>query len=159
MNLLIIAVGKLKEDAEATLFRRYAQRITPFARSIGVGPLQTLEIADARGSVAERKRIEGDHILARKADGHILAALDETGETCSSAQFAAWLKSCRDEGHGGVAFAIGGADGHGDAVLTNARKILSLGRMTVTHGLARVTLAEQIYRACTIIAGHPYHRG
>jgi len=159
VKLLILAAGKLKEDAEAALFRRYAQRLDPFVRSIGIGPLQTIEIADARGGAAERKRIEASNMTARKPDGFVLAALDETGEMLSSVQFAAWLKSCRDEGVAGVAFAIGGADGHGATVLSGARKTISLSRMTVTHGLARVLLAEQIYRACTIIAGHPYHRG
>jgi len=159
VKLLIIAIGKLKDDAEAVLFRRYAERLDPFARSIGIGPLATIELGDARGSAIERKRAEASDILSRKPSGFMLAALDEAGETPSSAQFAAWLQSCRDEGVAGVAFGIGGADGHGGAVLLDARKTISLGRMTLTHGLARVLLAEQIYRACTIIAGHPYHRG
>lgn len=158
MKLLIIAIGKLKNDAEAVLFKRYAERLEPFARSIGVGPLTEIELSDARGSTAERKRAEASDILSRKPPGFTLAALDEAGETPSSAQFAAWLQACRDDGVSGVAFAMGGADGHGAAVLSDARKTISLSRMTLTHGLARVLLAEQIYRACTIIAGHPYHR-
>jgi 23S rRNA (pseudouridine1915-N3)-methyltransferase len=84
--------------------------------------------------------------------------LDPGGEPLSSEAFAALLAKFRDDGTEGVAFMIGGADGLGRDALAKAVKRLSLGLMTLPHGLARVVLAEQIYRAATILAGHPYHR-
>ena len=76
----------------------------------------------------------------------------------SSTAFAALMRRHRDQGRQGLAFLIGGPDGHGADVLNKAELTLSLGAMTLTHGLARVVLAEQLYRAATIIIGHPYHR-
>ncbi|MDX2263511.1 MAG: 23S rRNA (pseudouridine(1915)-N(3))-methyltransferase RlmH [Hyphomicrobiales bacterium] len=157
MKLRIIAVGRLKEDAEAVLVRRYAERLEPFARAIGIGPLTITEIAEARGEPALRKRAEGAEIM-RLSGGIPIVALDEGGEALTSEELAQWLRRLRDDGCAGLAFAIGGADGHAAEVIAAARRSISLGRITLPHGLARAVLAEQLYRAATIIAGHPYHR-
>jgi 23S rRNA (pseudouridine1915-N3)-methyltransferase len=158
MKLAIIAVGKLKRDAEATLFARYVERLDLFAREIALGPLALVEIAEARGSAQERQRSEAASIIERVPKGWTMAALDETGEMLDSMQFAAWLRILRDGGVAGLAFAIGGDSGHGELAISRAQKVISLSRMTLTHGLARVLLAEQLYRAATIISGRPYHR-
>lgn len=101
---------------------------------------------------------EGELLLKTLADGFALTVLDERGDNPTSESFAGWLTGWRDDGRPGVAFAIGGADGHDPALLQRADKKLSLGRLTWPHLLVRVMLAEQIYRASTIAQGHPYHR-
>lgn len=158
MKLAILAVGKLKDD-EAKLCARYTARITALSRSTGLGPLSVIEIAEARaGAADERRRAESAGLLRRKPEDFSLIALDEHGPQHSSAEFAAQLCAWRDDGLSGVAFAIGGADGHGDEVRITAVAQLSLSCFTLPHGLARIVLAEQLYRAATIAAGHPYHR-
>jgi 23S rRNA (pseudouridine1915-N3)-methyltransferase len=99
------------------------------------------------------------HRLLAKSDGAGLRiVLDERGKGHTSAQFAKMLGEARDAGHRGAAVLIGGPDGHGPAARDAADLLLSLGPMTLPHGLARVILAEQVYRAITILSGHPYHR-
>jgi 23S rRNA (pseudouridine1915-N3)-methyltransferase len=104
-------------------------------------------------------RDEAEALLAKVSVSHKLVCLDPYGEALSSEAFAELLAKLRDAGTEGAAFLIGGADGLAAAALTKAAKVLSLGPMTLPHGLARIMLAEQIYRAATILAGHPYHRG
>jgi 23S rRNA (pseudouridine1915-N3)-methyltransferase len=87
-----------------------------------------------------------------------MVALDEQGRSMSSDRFAQWLREARDGGAKTAGFMIGGPDGHGEEALGAARLKMSLGPMTLPHGLARIVLAEQLYRAVTILAGHPYHR-
>ena len=89
----------------------------------------------------------------------LLVLLDPRGRTMSSEAFAAWLGTRRDEGSQHIVFAIGPANGWDDAMRQKAQLLLSLGPFTLAHALARLVLAEQLYRACTILAGHPYHSG
>jgi 23S rRNA (pseudouridine1915-N3)-methyltransferase len=84
--------------------------------------------------------------------------LEPTGKSLTSEAFAAFLRDTRDGGAKTCLFLIGGPDGHGESVLTTASLKLSLGALTLPHGLARVVLVEQLYRAATILSGHPYHR-
>ena len=109
-------------------------------------------------SASELQRAEGELLLKQIPADFKIVALDERGETPSSRAFAEKLGRWRDTGTVGVAFLIGGADGHSDIVRNRADYLLSFGRMTLPHFLARVILAEQIYRAKTILDGHPYHR-
>lgn len=160
MRLAIAAVGRLKQGAERDLYQRYAERIDKSARAAGLGALTLTEVAEARaGSATARQRAEADALLAKIPGDAVVVALDETGQAVSSAEFAALLKRLRSDGAPTLTFAIGGPDGHGAALLERADRVLSLGPMTLPHGLVRVILAEQIYRALTIMAGHPYHRG
>jgi 23S rRNA (pseudouridine1915-N3)-methyltransferase len=101
---------------------------------------------------------EAATLLAKIPGSHKLVCLDPGGQPMHSEAFAALLAKYRDDGADGVAFAIGGAEGLAKEALTKAAKVLSLGPMTLPHGLVRVVLAEQLYRATTILAGHPYHR-
>ncbi len=159
MRLSIIAVGRLKDGPERDLYLRYAKRIDETGRAVALGPLALTELAEARQASAKQRQADEAGRIASAAQGADLAvALDETGTTLTSAAFASWIGARRDEGHRSLAFLIGGADGHGPAALAAARLKLSLGPMTLPHGLARIVLAEQIYRAATILAGHPYHR-
>jgi 23S rRNA (pseudouridine1915-N3)-methyltransferase len=145
----LIAVGRLREGAEATLFARYAARIRP--------ALEVVEVAEARGAPAEIKRREAQALLTAVPEGACVVALDQDGAALDTAGFAraldGWLS-----GQPRLCFLIGGAEGLDASVLARADHVLSLGRMTWPHQLARAMLAEQIFRARAIAAGHPYHR-
>ena len=104
------------------------------------------------------KRLEADLLLAAVPNAAMIVALDERGASLSSERFAERLGQWRDQGVGDVAFLIGGADGHGEAVGKRADLMLALGPMTWPHLMVRAMIAEQIYRAQQILAGHPYHR-
>ncbi len=159
MRLFIAAVGRLKDGPERVLLTRYLERATALGRSIGLGPLSVIEIRESRATSSEKRRSdEAQSLLAKLPEKVPFVALDEHAKPTTSRAFADYLRKERDEGLQGLAFVIGGADGQGNKVLKAARMTLSLGPMTLPHGLVRIILAEQIYRAETIIAGHPYHR-
>ncbi len=145
----LIAIGRLRDGPEAALFGRYVARIRP--------RLDLTELAEARGPVAEIKRREGAALLAALPAGAWAVALDQGGTQHASGAYATllerWLADQRPLG-----FLIGGAEGLDAAVIERADHLLSLGAMTWPHLLARVMLAEQIWRARAITAGHPYHR-
>jgi 23S rRNA (pseudouridine1915-N3)-methyltransferase len=160
MRLLVAAIGRLKGAAETELVDRYVGRLNVAGRSIALGPLEIVELLESRAATADlRKGDEARRLLeaAERADAHV--ALNVGGKMLTSEAFAKWLAGKRDAGSGTLAFLIGGPDGHGPAALEAATFNLSLGPMTLPHGLARIVLVEQLYRAATIIAGHPYHRG
>lgn len=138
MRLHIIARGKLGRSPEADLLGRYAKRI--------VWPFKHTELPESGGT------IPAPLTPAREV------LLDERGEQLSSEAFAALLGKWRDEGVRETRFLIGAADGHGDAARKNADLLLGFGAMTWPHLMARAMLAEQLWRATSILAGHPYHR-
>lgn len=159
MRLLIAAVGRLKDGPERELYQRYAERIAPAGRAVGLGPLDLIEIAESRaGSATARAEDEAQRLLRKCNDADFRVVLDERGKQLSSVAFASAIRDARDRGAGAAAFMIGGPDGHGAAVRDRADLLLSISAMTLPHGLARIVLAEQIYRAVTILTGHPYHR-
>jgi len=152
MRLLLGAVGRAKPGPERTLYEHYAGRLG--------WPLTLKEVEEKRPLTgAERMAREGALLLALAPPGAVLVVLDERGKTLDSEAFAARMGGWRDGGQANVAFLIGGADGHGEAVVGKADLLLSLGTMTWPHMLVRGMLAEQIYRAECILANHPYHRG
>ena len=159
MRLLIAAVGRLKQGPERELFAHYLARAEATGRKLGLTPIAAIETVESKAKTApERKTAEAGALLGKIPAGHKLICLDEKGGALSSESFARLIGSYRDSGAPGVAFIIGGADGLGAELLAKADNVVSLGRMTLPHGLVRIVLAEQIYRAATIIAGHPYHR-
>ncbi len=152
MRIMLVAVGRAKSDATAALFRDYAKRLR--------WPLRLHEIEERRRlDVEQRRTREGERLMAAVPNGARLVALDERGKSLDSTAFATLLGRWQDEGTSDLAFAIGGADGLSGALLARADLTLSLGPMTWPHLLARVLLAEQLYRAQCILDGHPYHRG
>jgi 23S rRNA (pseudouridine1915-N3)-methyltransferase len=158
MRLMIAAVGRLK-DAERDLYERYARRFDAAGRSLGLGPLSLGEIGESRSATPElRKADEAQRLMKAAAGADVIVALDEGGRSLGSAAFAQMLADERDKGAKTLALLIGGADGHGQDVLKAAKLKLSLSAMTLPHGLARAVLTEQLYRAATILSGHPYHR-
>ena len=159
MRLIVAAVGRLKEP-ERELFDRYAKRCDAAGRGLGLGPLTLSEIGESRAATSDlRKADEAERLLKAASAAEVKIALDEKGRALSSQAFARWIAARRDGGTRTLAFLVGGPDGHGAAALEAATLKLSLGAMTLPHGLARIVLAEQLYRAAAILAGHPYHRG
>lgn len=151
MKTVIVAVGRFRAGAERALFDDYAKRLHPAPELIEVEEKRKLEVRD-------RVARESELLLARVPAGACLIALDATGKALSSEALAERLGKLRDGGTGAVCFVIGGADGLARAVLDAADIVLSLGPMTWPHMLVRTMLAEQVYRAEMILAGHPYHR-
>jgi len=159
MKLTLICVGRLKEDAERQIVARYMERFQVMGAPLGLGPLTIVELLEARDSTAKkRKAVEATEIRKKIANGAHVIALDERGRSLNSAEFAETLALARDNGARAAEFVIGGPDGLDPDFVSNAHLTLSLGRLILPHGLARVVLVEQIYRAATILAGHPYHR-
>lgn len=159
MRIVIAAVGRLKKGPDRDLLDRYLKRLAQSGRALSLAPVEVLEIAEGRGATAALRQADEAARLLKLASGvEALIALDETGRTHSSRAFADTIAKYRDQGTQSIAFLIGGPDGHGDEVRRAASLKLALGPMTLPHGLVRIVLAEQLYRATTILAGHPYHR-
>ena len=152
MRLWLAAVGRAGSDPTVKLFDLYAGRLT--------WPLTLREVV-ARGNLPLERRIseEGRLLIAAIPKDSVVVALDESGKSLTSPVFAKKIGAWRDDGVKDLAFLIGGADGLAKEVKKAADLTLSLGSMTWPHFLVRVLLAEQLYRAQTILAGHPYHRG
>jgi 23S rRNA (pseudouridine1915-N3)-methyltransferase len=151
IQFYLLAVGRLRRGPLYELQVLYAGRIVP--------PPAIVEVEEKRRlPPAELKMREAALLLAALPPGARLVALDERGTAWSSAELAGRLRSWRDAGVAAAAFAIGGAEGLGSAVLSRADAVLSLGKMTWPHLLVRGMLLEQLYRAQQILAGHPYHR-
>jgi 23S rRNA (pseudouridine1915-N3)-methyltransferase len=151
VRIVIAAVSRAKSGPHRALQQLYADRIS--------WPLSIVEVEERRKvATDERREREAALLLTRVPERATLVALDETGTALSSADFASMLGKWRDGGSGEIAFLIGGADGHGEAVRRRAKFLLALGPMTWPHLLVRGMLLEQIYRAQQIMAGHPYHR-
>jgi 23S rRNA (pseudouridine1915-N3)-methyltransferase len=160
MRLHLVAVGRLKAGPERELFDLYRGRLDALGRRVAVGPLKVTEIAESRAARGEaRQRDEAGRLLEAAQGADATLVLDARGKSMTSEAFAGWLAARRDGGVSTLALLVGGPDGHGEAALGAATLVLSLGSLTLPHGLARVVLAEQLYRAVTLIAGHPYHRG
>jgi 23S rRNA (pseudouridine1915-N3)-methyltransferase len=149
MMLRLIAVGRLREGPEAELFARYNARLRP--------RIAVTEIAAVSGAPAEVKRREAVALLAAISGPARIVALDPGGCAPDSEQLAQLLERWLASGQT-ICFLVGGAEGLDAAVLSRADYVLSLGRLTWPHFLVRAMLAEQVYRARSIAAGHPYHR-
>ncbi|BBK40632.1 ribosomal RNA large subunit methyltransferase H [Allostella vacuolata] len=150
MRIHVIAVGRARAGPTATLFSDYAGRV-PW-------PV-TLHEVEAKAAAASDRQAREEALLAARIPARaVLVALDPRGRVLSSEDFAQRLGRWRDEGTGDLAFIIGGADGLADSLRARAHLLLSFGPMIWPHLLARAMLAEQLFRAHTILTGHPYHR-
>ena len=155
MRLHLCAVGRLRQGPERALLNDYTTRFDRTGRALGLGPLTEREVEDKRGG---GMAAQADLLTRAIPAGALLAVLDERGPQLSSPDFAAHLARWRDTGRQDVAFVIGGADGIDPALRDRAEFTLGFGAMVWPHMLVRVMLAEQLYRAATILAGGPYHR-
>ena len=154
MRLTLCAVGKLGSTIENDLVRDYLHRATQTGRALGLGPAELIEVEAKK----KTKLDEAAAIRAALADGGLLIACDERGELLTSRGIATRLEKFKDRGERRVSFIIGGADGLDPELVKSAALSLAFGPQTWPHALVRVMLAEQIYRATTILAGLPYHR-
>ena len=150
MQLSIVAIGKGRASPENVLTRSWLSRLKPAG--------QIIEIESKLPTGPKRTEDEAQRLLRAIPDGAALVVLDPRGEDYSSEEFAAMIGRWRDEGFKSAFFAIGGADGHANIVHQKANHTIALGRATWPHMLFRAMLAEQLYRANAILAGHPYHR-
>jgi 23S rRNA (pseudouridine1915-N3)-methyltransferase len=155
MRLHLCAVGRLRAGPERDLLDDYLLRCDRTGRPLGLGPVTEHEVEDKRGG---GMAAEGELLARALPAGAVLVVLDERGKTLSSPELAAQLAAWRDGGRQDAAFVIGGADGIDPALRSRADLAISFGRMVWPHMLVRVMLAEQLYRATTILAGSPYHR-
>ena len=159
MKVTVHAVGRMKSGPERELADRYFDRFGKSGPPIGLEFIGISETPESRGQTAsERRRDEGRVLQTHLQQGTALVLLDERGRDLSSEDFAGRLGLLRDSGRKALILAIGGADGHDQSLRDQADLVLSFGSMTWPHQLVRVMLGEQLYRAATILSGHPYHR-
>ncbi len=172
MDVMIAAVGRLKAGRERDLCARYLERAEKIGRISGFHRFLVSEVPESRAArAADRMAQEAQHLKERMGlkdrnglkqragpRGRLIC-LDEDGAAWTSERFAGWLRDQADSGAADtIILAIGGADGLDSELIATADVVLSLGRMTWPHQIVRVLIAEQLYRAMTILAGHPYHR-
>ncbi len=159
MRIAIAAVGRMKSGPERELVARYLERAAGSGKPLALTGFDVSELSESRaGSAASRKAEEAKAIRAALPDG-IIVALDERGKALTSESFANQLGRWRDDGRSSVGFIIGGADGIDPDFVKSADLVVSFSPMVWPHQLVRIMLAEQLYRATTILSGHPYHRG
>ena len=149
----------MKAGPERELADRYAQRLEKTAPSLGMEFSGIRQFAESRAKdAATRKRDEAKSLRSAMGQQSRLLVFDERGKPLSSAEFAGQIARWRDEGARELCCLIGGADGLDDTLRAEAGRIVSFGAMTLPHQLVRVLVLEQLYRAVTILSGHPYHR-
>ena len=156
MKLSIVAVGRLRGGPDVDLTRDWLARAEAAGRAAHLAPVRCVEV-EPKAAMGARER-EAEALLAALDPGAVVILMDERGENWTSAELARRIGRWRDEGVQDVAFLIGGADGHGEAARKAARHALAFGPQTWPHRLLRAMLAEQLYRAVTILTGSPYHR-
>ena len=153
MKITIVAVGRLGRAPEAALARDYAERATASGRALGLSPVEIVEVEARKPG----KAAEAEALASHLGGGHLIAC-DEHGRALTSRAFADRIARLRDDGCRQLTLIIGGADGLEASVLGQAQETLAFGVQTWPHALVRTMLAEQVYRAVTILAGSPYHR-
>lgn len=159
MRITLFAVGRLKAGPEKDLASRYLDRFAKAGPAIGLELAKLVEVQESRASNADtRKREEASALEKALPEGAILVLLDERGKTLDSQAFSNAIGRYRDNGKRDMMLAIGGADGLDPELRAKADLVLNLGTMTWPHQLVRILIAEQLYRAVTILSGHPYHR-
>ena len=160
MRIALICVGRLKAGPERELFDRYFKRLSQSARGVGISGVDLREIDKSQARRPEDRREEEASAIAGAAPaGAVLVALDERGASPSSAEWAADIGRARDGSRPAYVVVVGGPDGLSNSLRTKAERIISFGAMTWPHQLVRAMACEQLYRAITILSGHPYHRG
>jgi 23S rRNA (pseudouridine1915-N3)-methyltransferase len=147
----LLCVGRLRSPPLAAAIETYVQRLA------GPAPLEVVEVKEGAGKGKGAREAEGERLLARLGDRDHLVALDPTGRLYDTESLAARLSTWRHEVAGRLWLCIGGADGLGAEVIARADERLSLSPLTLSHELARLVLAEQLYRCHTLLTGHPYH--
>ena len=159
MRLVVAAIGRLKDGPERELAERYRKRAEQAGGRIGLRGTEIVEIRESRAQEVGKRVIEESIALANIIpDRAIIVLLDERGDNLNSAALAVQLQRWRDDGRPAAVFVIGGDDGLAPSLRDKATLRLAFGAATWPHQLVRVMLLEQLYRAVTILSGHPYHR-
>jgi 23S rRNA (pseudouridine1915-N3)-methyltransferase len=159
MRIVVAAVGRLKQGPERELAERYCKRAAQAGRTVGFQPFDIVEIRESRARDPARRMIEESIAIASVVPARAVSViLDERGDNLSSASLARRLQDWRAEHVSALAFIIGSHDGLAPSLREKASLAVAFGAATWPHQLVRVMLMEQIYRAVTILAGHPYHR-
>jgi 23S rRNA (pseudouridine1915-N3)-methyltransferase len=159
MRVGLFAVGRLKSGPEKELAARYLDRFAKTGPAIGLEFSRVIEVGESRAPQSEtRKREEAAQLEKALPEGAVLILLDERGKALGSEEFAAMVGRFRDSGKRDLMVAIGGADGLDPDLISRADAQICFGKMTWPHQLVRIMAAEQLYRAVTILSGHPYHR-
>jgi 23S rRNA (pseudouridine1915-N3)-methyltransferase len=159
MRIVLAVVGRLKQGPERELSERYRKRAADAGRGAGLGAFDIVEIKESRAGDAGRRMLEESIAIANIIpDRAVTVMLDERGESMSSASFAGMLQAWRTQDKPAAVFVVGGADGLAPSLRENAAHAMAFGAATWPHQLARIMLLEQLYRAVTILSGHPYHR-
>jgi 23S rRNA (pseudouridine1915-N3)-methyltransferase len=160
MRVVVAAIGRLKDGPERALAANHRKRAADTGRALGVREVEVIEIKESRAREPGKRIIEESIALASlMPERAAVVVLDERGQNLGSVPLTNQLRCWRDEGRGEVVFVIGGPDGMAQTLHDGASLCLSFGAATWPHQLLRIMLLEQIYRAMTIWAGHPYHRG
>jgi 23S rRNA (pseudouridine1915-N3)-methyltransferase len=158
MRLVVAAIGRLK-GPESELCERYRKRAAQTGRALGLRDVEIVEIRESRAEEAAKRRIEESIALANVIPaGAAKVLLDPRGDNLDSQALAACIGDWRSENRAAAVFIIGGPDGLAETLSDRADLRLAFGAATWPHQLARVLLLEQLYRAATILSGHPYHR-
>jgi len=158
MKISLFAVGRMKSGPEKDLADRYLERFSKSGPALGLEFAGVTEVPESRAqSAAERKREEGERLRQHVAGGALIL-LDERGRNVTSQDFADRIAAFRDGGRRSLVIGIGGPDGHDPSLRDSADLVLSFGAQTWPHQMVRIMLGEQLYRAATILSGHPYHR-
>ena len=159
MRIIVAAIGRLKKGPETELAERYAKRATQTGRTLGLKAVEIVEIRESRADEANKRMLEESIALANVIPtGAVVVLLDVLGDNIDSESFAAQITTWRANDRPAVVFIIGGADGLAPTLRDKADLRLSFGAATWPHQLVRAMVLEQLYRATTILTGHPYHR-
>ncbi len=159
MRIIVAAIGRLKRGPETELSERYAKRATQTGRSLGLREIEIVEIRESRAAEPDKRMVEELIALANVIPaGAAVVLLDSRGENLDSPGLAARLAQWRADDRPATVFIIGGPDGLAANLSQMAELRLAFGAATWPHQMVRVMLLEQLYRATTILTGHPYHR-
>jgi 23S rRNA (pseudouridine1915-N3)-methyltransferase len=158
MRIHIAAIGRMKQGPERALAARYLDRAGQSGKPLALSGFEVTELPESRASSGPARKAEEAKALRATLPDGVVVALDEHGKSLNSDIFARQIARWRDDGRPAVSFVIGGADGLDPALVAGADLALSFSPLTWPHQLVRIMLAEQLYRATTILSGHPYHR-
>jgi 23S rRNA (pseudouridine1915-N3)-methyltransferase len=159
MRIRIAAVGRMKSGPERELVSRYLDRAVASGKPLGLSGFDVSELSESRASSSAARKAEEAKALREALPEGLVVALDERGKAVGSEALSQFIAKRRDDGKPVLSFVIGGADGLDPDFVTRADLVLSFSPLTWPHQLVRIMLAEQLYRATTILSGHPYHRG
>ena len=158
MKIEILAVGRLKEGPERELVTRYLTRARDQGRGLAVTGFDVIEFAESRAARAQDRKIEEAQMIRLRLSDTVFVALDAKGQSIDSETMTKRIQTLRDSGSRSLSFIIGGADGLDPDFVKEAQSVIAFGAVTLPHQLARIILAEQLYRSMTLLSGHPYQR-